>query len=88
MTAVLPGAVRTRPDVIEYIKKQGLWGRIAAKSPEFVAKRSLKAASRGRAVYIPGVANRLLRAFTAPIPLKLKLKFIAKRWSRTEKDAF
>lgn len=88
VTAVLPGAVRTRPDVIEYIKKQGLWGRIAAKSPEFVAKRSLKAASRGRAVYIPGVANRLLRAFTAPIPLKLKLKFIAKRWSRTEKDAF
>ena len=88
VTAVLPGAVYTRPDVVEYIKTQGLWGKIAAKSPEFVAERSIRAADRGRAKYIPGFANKLMRAFTVFIPQKLRLKFIAKRWSKTEKDAF
>ena len=88
VTAVLPGAVYTRPDVIEYIKTQGLWGRIAAKSPEFVAKHSLKAQARGKVKYIPGVANKLMRIFTALIPQRVKLAFIAKKWSQTEKDAF
>ena len=85
---VLPGAVYTRPDVVEYIKKQGLWGRIAAKSPDFIAKKSLQALERGRRKYIPGIANKLMRVFTAFIPQRLKLKFIASRWKRTEKDAF
>ena len=88
VTAVLPGAVYTRPDVVEYIKKQGIWGKIAAKSPQFVAKHSLAAADRGKVKYIPGVANKLMRAFTALIPMRLKLRFIAKKWSKTRKDAF
>ena len=88
VTAVLPGAVYTRPDVVEYIKKQGIWGKIAAKSPQFVAKHSLAAADRGKVKYIPGVANKLMRAFTALIPMRLKLRFIAKKWSKTKKDAF
>lgn len=88
VTAVLPGAVYTRPDVVEYIKTQGSWGRIAAKSPQFIAEHSLKAAERGKVKYIPGVANKLMRAFTALIPQRIKLWFIVKKWSRTEKDAF
>ncbi len=88
VTAVLPGAVYTRPDVKEYIKTQGIWGKIAAKSPEFVAARSLKAAQRGKRTYIVGAANRAMRIFTALIPLRIKLKFIAAKWSSTEKDAF
>ncbi len=88
VTAVLPGAVYTRPDVMEYIKKQGIWGKIAAKSPQFVAKHSLAAADKGKVKYIPGVANKLMRAFTALIPQRMKLRFIAKKWSKTRKDAF
>ena len=88
VTAVLPGAVYTRPDVIEYIKTQGLWGKIAAKSPQFIAKHSLRAAERGKVKYIPGFANKLMRAFTALIPQSLKLRFIKRKWSKTEKDAF
>ena len=88
VTAVLPGAVYTRPDVVEYIRAQGIWGKIAAKSPEYVAQRSLRAAARGKIKYIPGFANKLMRVFTALIPQRLKLTFIAKRWSRTQKDAF
>ena len=88
VTAVLPGAMPTREDVKEQIKGQGLWGRIAVKSPEWVAKKSLKAVGKNKRAYIPGAANQLMNVATKLIPLRWKLKFIAKRWSKISKDAF
>ncbi len=88
VTAILPGAIYTRPDVIEYIKTQGLWGRIAAKTPEYVVQKSLKAANRGKVKYVVGFANRFLNCICRLLPQKVRLKIIAKRWSKTRKDAF
>lgn len=88
VTCVLPGAIPTRTDVKEYIQMQGLWGKLAALPPEKVAEKSLKAVQKNRRTVVVGFWNRLMRIFTAPIPLSLKLKFIAKKWSKTEKDAF
>lgn len=88
VTAIIPGAIYTRPDVKEYIKTQGLWGRIAAKSPSYVARKSLKAARRGKAKYIVGFANKFLYNAGKIIPQSIKLKAIARRWSKTRKDAF
>ena len=53
VTVVLPGAMPTRADIREQIKGQGIWGRLAAKSPDFVAEKSLKAVSRNRGKIIP-----------------------------------
>ena len=88
VTAVLPGAIPTREDVKEQIKGQGIWGRIAAKSPRYVAEKSLQAVAKNRGKIIIGGANKLMNIGTKIIPLKLKLKFIAKRWSKIRKDAF
>lgn len=87
-TAVIAGAIYTRPDVIEYIKTQGLWGRIAAKTPEYVATKSLKAAAKRKPKYIAGGANRFLATLLKVVPEKIKLRAIARRWSKTRKDAF
>lgn len=88
VTAVLPGAIPTRDDVKEQIKGQGLWGKIAAKSPEFVAKKSLFAVKKNRRTYVVGFANRCMRFFTSFLPISWKLRFIARRWSKISKDAF
>ncbi len=88
ITCVLPGAIPTRADVKENIRAQGLWGRLAAKSPLSVAKASLKAVQRNRRTVIIGFWNKLMRVCTACIPLSFKLRAIARRWSKTEKDAF
>lgn len=88
VTAVLPGAMPTRDDVKAQIKGQGLWGRLAAKSPEFVAKKSLRAVKKNKGKYVPGFWNRALATVTAALPLSWKLKFIARRWSKLSKDAF
>lgn len=48
VTVVLPGGVPTRPDLVEEIKSQGLWGKLSSKSASFVAEKSLKAVKRTR----------------------------------------
>ena len=88
VTCVLPGAIPTRPDVKEYIQKQGVWGKLAALPPEKVAQKSLKAVEKNRRSVVVGFWNKCMRFVTAPVPLSLKMKFISKKWSKTEKDAF
>ena len=88
VTVVLPGAMPTRADIREQIKGQGSWGRLAAKSPDFVAEKSLKAVSRNRGKIIPGFWNKAMAAGTKFIPQSWKLRFIARRWSKISKDAF
>ena len=88
VTAILPGAMPTREDIKEQIKGQGLWGRLAAKSPESVARISLKAVAKNKGKTVVGFWNKAMRIFTAWIPSPIKRKFIARRWSKISKDAF
>lgn len=88
VTVVLPGGVYTRPDIIEDIKNQGLWGKLSSKKPEFVAEKSLKALSKNKIKYIPGFFNKLLNFLMRIAPKKIVLSFIAKRWKKINKDAF
>ena len=88
VTVVLPGGVPTRPDVIDAIKKQGLWGKLSAKSPAFVAEKSLNAVKKNKLRYVPGFFNNFLYFTMKLIPLRWQLRFIARRWSKLCKDAF
>ena len=88
VTAILPGAMPTREDVKEQIKGQGLWGRLAAKSPESVAETSIKAVYKNKRKVIVGFWNKLMRLGTFWIPSSWRLYFISKRWSKISKDAF
>lgn len=88
VTCVLPGAIPTREDIKENIKTQGIWGKLAALPPTVVAQKSLKAVERNRRRTTIGFWNRAMRLATALLPMSVKLKYIARRWSKTEKDAF
>ena len=88
VTTVLPGGIPTRPDIIEEIKKQGLGGKLSAKPPEFVVKKSLKAVKKNKIVCVPGAFNKFLYFIMKIAPKKIVLKFIAKRWVNHGKDAF
>ncbi|MBR1968120.1 MAG: SDR family NAD(P)-dependent oxidoreductase [Clostridia bacterium] len=88
VTVVMPGGVPTRPDIIEDIKGQGLWGRLSSKSPEFVAEKSLKAVKKNKIKYIPGGFNKFLNFIMKLAPKRIVLTFIAKRWKKQTKDAF
>ena len=88
VTAILPGAMPTRDDIKEQIKGQGLWGKLAAKTPDWVAEYSIKAVGKNKRKVIPGFWNKVMRISTAWLPTSWRLKFIARRWSKISKDAF
>ncbi len=88
VTAVLPGAMPTREDIKAQIQGQGLWGKLAACSPEYVARVSLKAVRKNKRKVIVGFWNKVMRVGTCWIPASWRLKFIANRWSKISKDAF
>ena len=88
VTVVMPGGVPTRPDIIEDIKGQGLWGKLSSKTPEFVAEKSLKKVKKNKVKYIPGAFNRFLNLVMKVVPKKIVLTFIANRWKKQSKDAF
>ena len=88
VTVVMPGGVPTRPDIIQDIKGQGLWGKLSSKPAKFVAEKSLKKAQKNKVKYIPGAFNRLLNAVMKIIPKQIVLRYIAHRWKKLEKDAF
>ena len=88
VTAILPGAMPTRDDIKEQIKGQGLWGKLAAMTPEAVAKASLKAVRKNKGKVIVGFWNKVMRVGTCWLPTSWRLKCIANRWSKISKDAF
>ena len=87
-TVVMPGGVPTRPDIIEDIKGQGLWGKLSSKSASFVAEKSLKAVKKNKVKYIPGGFNKFLYFVMKIVPRPIVLRFIARRWKKIKKDAF
>lgn len=88
VTAILPGAMPTREDIKEQIKGQGLWGKLAVKSPQSVAEASFKAVRKNKRKVVVGFWNKMMRISTALIPAPWRLSFIAKRWGKIRKDAF
>lgn len=88
VTCVRPGSIPTRDDIKQNIGEHGFWTRISAVSPERVARASLKAVKRNKRKKTIGFWNRVIGFFTALAPMPIKLRFVARRWKKTEKDAF
>ncbi|MCX4384689.1 MAG: SDR family NAD(P)-dependent oxidoreductase [Clostridia bacterium] len=88
VTSVLPGGIPTREDIKQDIINHGFWGKISAKSPRAVAVASLKAVKKNKKTKVVGFWNKVIKFFTDLAPLSLQLRFIKKRWGKSEKDAF
>lgn len=88
VTVVLPGSIPTREDIKENIRTHGIIGRLSAKPPQAVAKAALKAVARNRRKKVIGFWNHIIYGATRLAPLSWKLSYVARHWSKTEKDAF
>ena len=88
VTCVLPGGIPTREDIKENIASHGFWGKISKKEPEEVARASLKAVRKNKRKVVVGFWNKIIKFATDVAPMSVKLRFISKRWQKTEKDFF
>lgn len=81
-TLVMPGAVPTRPDLIERIKSQGFFGKISSVPPAVVAEKSIKKSEKNKAVYVPGIFNKFLRLISFIVPAGLVSKVAGRQWRK------
>lgn len=89
VTVLCPAGMPTTEINIRGIDAQGFMGRITTKNVGFVAARTIDHALRGKAVYIPGFLNRLLRLLGSIVPPTLAARFIGRRWNAAhQKSAF
>lgn len=88
VTTVEPGGVYTRPDIVRNIAGQGLWGRLSAKAPAYIARKSLAAVRKNKRLLRPGFWNKFIATVPRILPLSVRMRFIARRWGRLENDAF
>lgn len=80
VTVLCPAGMPMTPETIEGIEMQGLIGHITTQNIGSVAAGALDAALRGRAVYIPGLFNRILQGLSALIPAQMAASLLGARW--------
>jgi len=79
-TVLAPAGLPTNPTTLGGIAAQGIWGELTTRNVGPVAARTIDLALAGRAVYIPGAVNQVLRAASAIFPAQLTAAFIGRRW--------
>lgn len=80
VTALCPAGMPTNADCIKAIEAQGFAGRVTTKNVGFVAARTIDYALKGRAKYIPGTLNRLLKSAGSLIPPPVMAHIVGSRW--------
>lgn len=81
VTALCPAGLPTTPECLAAIAAQGWLGQITTQNIGGVAAGTLDAALRGRAIYIPGAINRVLRALGSLIPPAVIARLVKGRWA-------
>ena len=88
ITTLMPGSVPTREDIKKDIQVQGLTGKLSSKPVDFVVKKALKGLEKNKQRVIPGAFNKFIYFVEKITPKSIQCRYIAKKWSKKEKDNF
>lgn len=86
VTVLCPGGLPTNADCRRAIEAQGFLGRLTTRNTGEVAAETISAALSGRAVVIPGAANRLLGAVGGALPAAWIAAGICARWGQVHEQ--
>jgi short-subunit dehydrogenase len=85
VTALCPAGMPTTPECIQAIEVQGFAGRITTRNVGFVAAGTVDSALKGKAVYIPGLLNRMLKLAGSLVPPSVVAHAIGSRWKAAQR---
>ena len=88
ITTLMPGSVPTREDIKKDILVQGLTGKLSSKPVDFVVKKALKGLNKNKQRVIPGAFNKFIYFIERITPKSIQCRYVAKKWSKKEKDNF
>jgi short-subunit dehydrogenase len=80
VTTLCPAGMPTTAECIRSIETQGLAGKVTTKNVGFVASGTIDHALKGRAVYIPGAVNRVLKFCGGIVPPTVIARLVGSRW--------
>jgi len=85
VTALCPAGMPTNLECIKAIEAQGVAGLITTLNVGCIASGTIERAIRGKAVYIPGFINRLLKVLGGIVPPSLVVRVVGSRWRSAHK---
>lgn len=85
-TAIIlcPAGLPTHAESLGKANAQGFWGRATMMETNLVARRTMDLALRGKAVYVPGILNRLLAGLGTVLYSEGVARFLGRRWRARE----
>lgn len=81
---VLPGAIATSEDMKKAVEAQGLKGKLSLVPPEKIAKMSIKAVEKNKAILIPGWFNKLTNFVSKITPQSLQINVAKSMWKKSQ----
>lgn len=84
ISTILPGAIATSDDMKKAVEAQGLKGKLSLVAPEKIAKMSLNAVKKNKAILITGWFNKLTNFVSKITPLSLQIKVAGKMWEKSQ----
>ena len=84
VSTVCPSGIYTTEAMKDAIASQGLGGKLASHSPEYIANYALKKAERGRGIIIPGAFNRFTKIASNFVSYTKLAKIAGKRWHKSQ----
>ena len=82
VTVLCPGGLPTNAEAMKKIFLQGFWGKITAHDTATVARKTLDYVKRNKAVYTPGLPNKLLIGISRLLPKPWLAAYLSRRWSK------
>lgn len=80
VTALCPAGMPTTTENMTAIFAQGFWGQVTTLDTRTVARLTINAALKGKAVVIPGWLNQVLQAGSCLLPVALTTRLVGNRW--------
>lgn len=78
VSVIHPGPVKTNPDIIARIEKQGVFGKLGQVSPKKLARIAIRQLFLKDSLILPGVANKINWLFMALLPNAWKLPLLSR----------
>jgi short-subunit dehydrogenase len=80
VTALCPAGMPTTVENMEGIFAQGFWGAVTTVDTKTVARQTVDAAEKGKAVVVPGWLNRVIYTVSRLLPASLTARIAGNRW--------
>ncbi len=80
VTALCPAGMPTTAENMTAIFAQGFWGRATTVDTRTVARMTLDAAEKGKAMVVPGLINQLIQLLSRLLPASVTTRLAGDRW--------